>query len=825
MMDDPRNTDGDSSWAPCSASPDVELRETPTSGRILVAKRDLDQGTVLRLSGTSRQAAPSFCSEHINEETTTRAADEGRAKGFHRRSSIATKDVRRTGAFPVAEPALFSYPKGQLVSAWKKFRSTLSEDTQKLFLDHFFHGPGGTSCTFTPPSISAADLMLCTHSSSRCAEEQIVNKDGPASNENDVVLLQDTYRKFCRILKFNAVEDIGLGEDKLLEEGLLEEVRQKSGCDQDSPGGSRTSTTLEGLPALEKTCSLYPNAAMFSHSCQPTCHWLDVREYRDCEVFAQDEFLEEARGAAAHSGRGDEDSDCQKNQNGCPSDLHPVPVFSPEESTWARTTSMGRYKNGGSAVLDEQHRDSLNTSGSSTICSGGEHSRLNVEATLLSPSNAASKEGLSSAVEASFEEQGLNINSEDQDSSRFHLATPRTPTQAEDNEADEETEPHCENYPIASCKENHFGGPARVVRVLRDMKKGEELTVSYLSAEDLYLPTLMRRMLLFQSKEFWCDCVRCRATLDDMRPVVVDGGNKCRDGPDTVVGFLNPSGGVTREPSPSILSGDHTRTAVSLLSTKISEISESTAEWFWPAEVHQYLAGPVRVQGSLRFLHVLMEKTKGYSEKNAPSWAVPFSKEEHYCEKVCRAFDDAINRGGNGLTLRVLQDFLRDSDLDTIRLPKHHYLVHRMVQLRIQALGALGKRRDREFQLYADNVENFFSGKSCDARGDTAQDHSLDGTTETVGRSTKSPLSRAAFYSSCHPYVGVVLEEYLEEVWDREGDDAELGDRNREALVKNRNDHRLKAVLHEKIRNCWRVSLGKNHRWLALLDSQYGAQL
>ncbi len=60
-------------------------------------------------------------------------------------------------------------------------------------------------------------------------------------------------------------------------------------------------------------------------------------------------------------------------------------------------------------------------------------------------------------------------------------------------------------------------GGARVVRALLDIKKGEELTVSYLHMEDLLKPVHYRRMHLWRSKEFLCKCIRCNRGTDGMR--------------------------------------------------------------------------------------------------------------------------------------------------------------------------------------------------------------------------------------------------------------------------------------------------------------------
>lgn len=54
------------------------------------------------------------------------------------------------------------------------------------------------------------------------------------------------------------------------------------------------------------------------------------------------------------------------------------------------------------------------------------------------------------------------------------------------------------------------------LRTLRPIRKGEELTISYLG-EELLLPTGQRRWLLWRSKCFICQCSRCRSSEDPLR--------------------------------------------------------------------------------------------------------------------------------------------------------------------------------------------------------------------------------------------------------------------------------------------------------------------
>ncbi|CAE7625124.1 Smyd3 [Symbiodinium sp. CCMP2456] len=54
------------------------------------------------------------------------------------------------------------------------------------------------------------------------------------------------------------------------------------------------------------------------------------------------------------------------------------------------------------------------------------------------------------------------------------------------------------------------------LRTLRPIRKGEELTISYLG-EELLLPTGQRRWLLWRSKCFICQCSRCTGSEDPLR--------------------------------------------------------------------------------------------------------------------------------------------------------------------------------------------------------------------------------------------------------------------------------------------------------------------
>ncbi|PHJ23478.1 histone lysine set [Cystoisospora suis] len=56
-----------------------------------------------------------------------------------------------------------------------------------------------------------------------------------------------------------------------------------------------------------------------------------------------------------------------------------------------------------------------------------------------------------------------------------------------------------------------------VLRSRAHLKKGDEVTLSYLSEEDLMRPAKERRKVLLETKDFFCACERCSATVDFSR--------------------------------------------------------------------------------------------------------------------------------------------------------------------------------------------------------------------------------------------------------------------------------------------------------------------
>ncbi|CAK0849625.1 unnamed protein product [Prorocentrum cordatum] len=61
------------------------------------------------------------------------------------------------------------------------------------------------------------------------------------------------------------------------------------------------------------------------------------------------------------------------------------------------------------------------------------------------------------------------------------------------------------------------GGGRLTLRSRCRIEAGEEVTISYLSTAELYLPVLERRRALLLAKKFQCACPRCADDLDDTR--------------------------------------------------------------------------------------------------------------------------------------------------------------------------------------------------------------------------------------------------------------------------------------------------------------------
>jgi hypothetical protein len=85
-----------------------------------------------------------------------------------------------------------------------------------------------------------------------------------------------------------------------------------------------------------------------------------------------------------------------------------------------------------------------------------------------------------------------------------------------------------------ACRLNHSCLPncvwytsegRRMVRLVKAVEQGEEFTIDYI--ESRTLPTPIRRKRLLQTKQFECDCPRCREPWDTTRPFPCD---KCQNG-------------------------------------------------------------------------------------------------------------------------------------------------------------------------------------------------------------------------------------------------------------------------------------------------------
>lgn len=62
--------------------------------------------------------------------------------------------------------------------------------------------------------------------------------------------------------------------------------------------------------------------------------------------------------------------------------------------------------------------------------------------------------------------------------------------------------------------------PKMYCRAMRDIKKGEEITLSYI---DLYQPRLNRQKELLETKHFFCQCERCSEPMDESIDALVEG--------------------------------------------------------------------------------------------------------------------------------------------------------------------------------------------------------------------------------------------------------------------------------------------------------------
>ena len=65
-------------------------------------------------------------------------------------------------------------------------------------------------------------------------------------------------------------------------------------------------------------------------------------------------------------------------------------------------------------------------------------------------------------------------------------------------------------------------------KAIKPIKSGEMLTISYLSADELIMPTILRQYSLLMKKSFLCNCDKC-TELDPKRAFICEcGGNLCK---------------------------------------------------------------------------------------------------------------------------------------------------------------------------------------------------------------------------------------------------------------------------------------------------------
>mmetsp|Transcript_104211 Transcript_104211/g.222741 ORF Transcript_104211/g.222741 Transcript_104211/m.222741 type:complete len:482 (-) Transcript_104211:95-1540(-) len=98
-----------------------------------------------------------------------------------------------------------------------------------------------------------------------------------------------------------------------------------------------------------------------------------------------------------------------------------------------------------------------------------------------------------------------------------------------------------------SCFPNavwHYTGTDHVLRARRDIRIGDEVCISYLPEHGLLNAAPTRRMELYETKHFWCDCERCRSGLLDLSRGFVCP--KCRTG---VVFAQTPCSGPAKDGS------------------------------------------------------------------------------------------------------------------------------------------------------------------------------------------------------------------------------------------------------------------------------------
>ncbi|CAD7939973.1 unnamed protein product [Amoebophrya sp. A25] len=344
----------------------------------------------------------------------------------------------------------------------------------------------------------------------------------------------------------------------------------------------------------------------------------------------------------------------------------------------------------------------------------------------------------------------------------------------------------------------------RTVRLIKDVKAGEVLTVSYLTPEDTYSPTAVRRMLLWNSKEFFCKCESCCTIKEE------------QDSSDESEASSSKESVKCTAVAPETDKRDFLRDRLvqSLLLSSPTEREAVVASW--PAEMQQLVATMGRPQGANQFLKFLIEdevertvkkdmkgqgrlgggdvgavvgssmttaqkQTKDLGIHTGMSTSAPrkqratlagsasgtpfefsfaLTDAEKAYESECADFERCAKIGNNGLTMSRLKRFINFEEKLQEPLETSHYLRQRYLALKIQACGAVGNQRRGPFIEYCENIETKFG-----------------------------------IY---HPYTGMSWEEF----WDEEIEGA-TNPVSSDA-----------PTVARKILTSWGTSLGENHSWM-----------
>eukprot|EP00392_Amoebophrya_sp_AT5.2_P005644 g5653.t1 len=383
---------------------------------------------------------------------------------------------------------------------------------------------------------------------------------------------------------------------------------------------------------------------------------------------------------------------------------------------------------------------------------------------------------------------------------------------------------------VKNLTSSGFPRRSRVVRLIRPVAAGQQLTVSYLSAEDLYKPTPVRRMLLFLSKDFLCKCERCgcagtgttaagmKDVADDVRtlvPVGVAAGDPGKGREDSggagadCVGGGGPGRGENRAEA---------RTAENVVYGN-SELELENDDLYLPIDIRKMQQHGEHEGGKQKNTHALQV------------WGstLHLNPVELRLESKLAEFESGVAKGGLAIDktaeiaffdpLRFLELARERNDATSTAaatpcstVAARHYLCHQARALRLEALSALidfhktfldnkGEPGTERRTLVETKVLELVK------RGSLEEGHSID-RWEKIFLSVAglSAEKRKVFQEYCecieevygesHPHVGLSWEEYLEDL--EEVDTLTQEERGR---------------IRDKIRQCWRVSLGEKHIW------------